>query len=383
MNERRTVAGAALLGSLLLGLAACTDEEPVTIRGCTLPRLDLVAFAGRGLCAGQDPGGVASGEARAPVAAATWDDPRETDAPELDVGDADAVTVVARCTDDAGVVRLWGCDDDADDRLEIDVGPVCHAGGCELEPGECAAESAPWSGGGPGICVAECDGCETGPCFTGDPLAHGGCDWTCNDPLAPTLVVTAFDLTAPAALAEPGPQGLVDDALADGSLVLLIDVDPDGSFRLGTGECNGPDCAFGAGSIDGEASYEAGAGALVLPANGAVDLALASLVGTTDGLVLRELTLAATVGSDGNCIGARRSGSAWTTAGELRAKITATDAAEVDIESVGASLCDVLAGTSCASGEPQSWPRPPDTDVDGIPAWTLAAGIAAIGVEIR
>lgn len=363
----------------------CTDEEPITIRGCPLSRLDLVAFEGRDRCAAQDPGHVASGEARATLARATWDDPGEGGAPELDVGDADAVTVVARCMDEAGAVRLWGCDDDADDRLEIDLAPVCHAGGCGLDAGACAARSVPWSGGGGEVCVAECEGCDTAPCATGDPLANDGCDWTCNDPLAPELLLTALTITAPAALAEDGPQELVDEALASGELVWLIAVGLDGSFRTGVGTCDGSDCAFSAEDAQvaaGEAAFDPGTGALRLPAEGSADLDLVSLPAPSeDPLHLEELTLTATIGNDGNCIGARTE-RGWEVAGEIRSKITVDEAEGIDIEGLGSSLCDYLAGTGCADGDPESWPRPPDTDVGGDPAWTLSADIAAIGVEI-
>src|SRR5512134_3363108 len=72
---------------------------------------------------------------------------------------------------------------------------------------------APFEGGGEGEA-----------CSTGDVGANSGCDWTCNEPDAPRLVMTILQVDKPDGLATDAPRVIVAVAIQGGVLNWLIDV---------------------------------------------------------------------------------------------------------------------------------------------------------------
>lgn len=231
-------------------------------------------------------------------------------------------------------------------------------------------------------------------CSSGDPLAHGGCDWTCNDPEAPDLRLAALKVSAGAPESVPFRTGL-EGAVAAGGLVWLIDVEADGtsrSFRTGAGTCD----ALGSCAFEDEPAPAAGPatlgrdGRLGLPTAGTFDATVVvdeEEFGDPFRLRLRECTLVGPVESDGNCIGARRGASAadWSAPAQLTCKIAAEDAVEVNLTRHNVTLCDLLAGCGdlfCCDTDPWTWPHLATELVSNLPAWSLQADVAAIGVRI-
>lgn len=232
-------------------------------------------------------------------------------------------------------------------------------------------------------------------CSTGDPLAHGGCDWTCNEPEAPELRLAAMKVRAGAPASVPF-RTAIEGAVAQGGLVWLIDVEADGAsrtFRTGAGTCDDLGvCAFDDASPPAEGPATLGRDdRLGLPSSGTFETAVvvdAPDFGDPFLLPLRECTLVGPVDSDGNCIGSRRGATAgdWSAPAQLTCKISAADAAEVNLTSQNRTLCDLLAGCGdlfcCDRDDPWTWPQLADVMVENLPAWSLQADVAAIGVRI-
>lgn len=244
----------------------------------------------------------------------------------------------------------------------------------------------------------------------GEPL---GCDFQCNDPEAPDFRIAHLAWRAPAMLTNPIIESIVNTKLDERVFVTLLDATSDRGFTLGAGRCDDPQspaaCGFdpaGPAPATGTWRYEGGVFRLPGTAESALDLRVP--INSCDFgehgrgcspdwvwvLPLRALTLTGTVSHAANCVGTRTSDSLpseWDTGGVLSGKITVPDARSVELGApFHMTLCDLLSGDpdledgSCRRNlDPASWPHPPDTEVDGEPAWVVTADFAAIGVVIE
>ena len=231
-------------------------------------------------------------------------------------------------------------------------------------------------------------------CSKGDPLANGGCDWTCNDPAAPDFRLTAMRLT-PGAPVSTLFRSALEGSVTDGGLVWLVDMSTAGgatTFRTGAGICEQAEsCRFDDGFPPASGAATLGHdGRLSLPTAGTFDTTVsidAADLGARFELRLHECTLSGAVESDANCIGRRTSPSPgdWSTPARLACKVSANEATDVDLTGLNLTLCDLLAACgslSCCDEAPGNWINAPDTTVGGFPAWSLQADVAAIGVRI-
>jgi len=114
-------------------------------------------------------------------------------------------------------------------------------------------------------------------------------------------------------------------------------------------------------------------------------------------LPLRNLDIGGTFSEDYLYIGSYDDvAEEWTEAGTLSGAVTAEDAQNTVIEDLGMTMCGLLSGSTgapanpaddCEGGpaawDPTSWPRPPDTTVDGAPAYSMTATFAASAVHIQ
>jgi len=232
-------------------------------------------------------------------------------------------------------------------------------------------------------------------CSAGDPLAHDGCDWTCNDPAAPDFRLTAMRVE-PDAPVSPLFRSALEGAVVAGGLVWLLDLEPDGaatSFRTGAGVCDDEGaCAFA-----GEAAPSAGTatlgrdGRIGVPTSGTFEATVgvrAPDLGEEIELRLHDCSLVGAVEPGANCIGRRvsRSPGDWSAPARLACTISANEATEVDLTRINLTLCDLLAGCDvlfCCSTPPGDWPNAPDATIQGFPGWNLRADVAAIGVRIE
>ena len=165
-----------------LRVAECPAEAPFTF---------LLAFDDPAACDTEDPGGVGARRFE-PVDQADWD--RESAPPRLEVPVTGPLAVVARCSDEGGVVRAFGCDDDADGAIEITPRPTCTALGAQ-DP--CPPDARLWAGGDADVCVVDClcqpldedeDGdasvdCGGTDCDDTDEEVHPGADDAVGDAL--------------------------------------------------------------------------------------------------------------------------------------------------------------------------------------------------------
>lgn len=229
---------------------------------------------------------------------------------------------------------------------------------------------------------------DRGPCSTGDPMANGGCDWTCNEPDAVAVEVAFLPIGAPHGLATDTARIAVALSLDAGWFVWLVDV-RDGKFRTGHGACEGDDgrqCALvgNPAPASGTAALDRKTGALRIPAEDTMRLDLpVRLSDDPEPIVLplREAVLQGRVEHAGNCIGTYTT-DGWEPGATLSAKLTIAESRDVWLDVFQSSLCDQLAGTDCGVGDPATWPEPPDTTVDGADAWSLRSDVAAVGVRI-
>lgn len=317
----------------------------------------------------------------------------------------------------------WKVDSDADGGGDGDVcGPSCPAAGetqCDGDVIETCAPAEDWClrwaqvrdcASQDSVCRDVEDEAVCVACQSGDIFANGGCDWICNDVAAPDFRLTFVDLTAPVALTNPILRNILVDSLGESPNTWLIETSAGGAFRIGVGACDPEtltDCELGGGDLEpaaGDWDYDPGTGRFLIPSDTEtlnVDLLVhrpweggkgedAGFPTTHFVLPLRAAFLAGTIGSNGNCVGTLQNSSEWSTDASVAAKITVPDAmiAPFSIEgAIDGTLCDFLSGLyvdgSCGeSPDPSGWPNPPDTEVAGEPAWTLAGELAAIGVMI-
>lgn len=91
-----------------------------------------------------------------------------------------------------------------------------------------------------------------------------------------------------------------------------------------------------------------------------------------------------TFSPDRSTIGAT-DGTSWTCGAQLSGVITLADTSEVYIPSMTQHLCAILSGQvgdasdpdDDCTGDPSSWPDPPDTTWEGAPAYSVSACFAA------
>lgn len=261
--------------------------------------------------------------------------------------------------------------------------------------GLCACADGEGGPGSEGPAITVSDPPSPDGCASADALAHGGCNWTCNDPTSPQLRVVSFRLETPASLGATFTGGQMDQAFGDGSIVWLLDVDPSGTFRSGGGTCTADDpwtCSFAAdGVASGRLGRDDRPGHVSFPEVGDdpldVTLRMESDVWGSFPIELDEVRLDGTLVASGNCVGTRLSES-WEPGGDVSAKLRLSTARAATVDFYEGTLCDLVAGADpgeslCGDGaDPSALPVPPDTEVDGEPAWTLEGTFAAIGVHI-
>jgi hypothetical protein len=158
------------------------------------------------------------------------------------------------------------------------------------------------------------------------------------------------------------------------------------------------DCSFEGGDFpptSGNMDFDQATGVFRLP-SGTDTMDVDAVVHTESmgDIVLnfKSAFLTGTVGSNGNCVGARTNEvtpSTWETGGTVTGKITVPDANAVQLEPpISQSLCDLLSGGGVGGycddhPDPATWDNPPDTTVGADPAWQVEGNIAAIGVSIQ
>ncbi len=230
-------------------------------------------------------------------------------------------------------------------------------------------------------------------CSAGDPLAHDGCDWTCNDPAAPDFRMTAMRVE-PDGPVSPLFRSALEGAVEGGGLVWLLDLDADGAattYRTGAGVCEDGACAFAGDPSPSTGMATLGRdGRIGVPMSGTFEATIAVRapdLGEDIELQLHDCSLVGAVEPGANCMGRRvsRSPGDWSTPARLACAISANEATEVDLRQLNLTLCDLLAGCDvldCCSTPPGDWPNAPDATVQGFPAWSLRADVAAIGVRI-
>jgi hypothetical protein len=243
--------------------------------------------------------------------------------------------------------------------------------------------------------------------------------------MAPTFRVTHIRITAPAALTSAILQNTVNDAIHRGNFLWGISFDL-GMNMVRTGALNTQMITrgmVGQGLIDGQFRYYSGDA----PAMGGMAnrwdavrtttttmgdrVTTGTLMGTvrlpifdTSGALLTELPLEnatmrnVLLAGDRKCIGlGQLSGgrfnecsSNWQTAdammmpfGTINAVITAAAAREVRVSALNTTLCNLLAGSDCATVPQAMWMRQPDAMAGGMPGYTLTTEFAAVSARIQ
>lgn len=149
----RAVLPSAVLLALLPACGAEPDRDDIWVTACPLASLRLLAFDSESACTSEDPR-TRMGSLE-PLATTGWVPPAGTDPIQLRVP-AGPLAVVAQCADEGDTVRLWGCDDERDGRIEVLLEETCTCG----RPSEsCSPPAQVWQGGGGAICVPPCPEC--------------------------------------------------------------------------------------------------------------------------------------------------------------------------------------------------------------------------------
>jgi hypothetical protein len=243
--------------------------------------------------------------------------------------------------------------------------------------------------------------------------------------MAPTFRVTHIRITAPAALTSAILQNTVNDAIHRGNFLWGISFDL-GMNMVRTGALNTQMITrgmVGQGLLDGQFRYYSGDA----PAMGGMAnrwdavrtttttmgdrVTTGTLMGTvrlpifdTSGALLTELPLEnatmrnVLLAGDRKCIGlGQLSGgrfnecsSNWQTSdammmpfGTINAVITAAAAREVRVSALNTTLCNLLAGSDCATVPQAMWMRQPDAMAGGMPGYTLTTEFAAVSARIQ
>lgn len=324
------------------------------------------------------------------------------------------------CTGGEGCGIPWTCGPALGRPCTDDLAPFCGCDGATFR-GSSSCPERPFRMRGP--CEAPPPpGCPT----TAVSLANGcyteeGCASLCprgryhGDPMVPSWRVTGIQVTAPAALASPLIQGVLNPPLRDGRFLWGLSFDlGSNTFRTGALNQMFTRGSTGQGLMDGAFAYYndnapfTGERARWNPGSGSLRRG-AGLSSTTlsaplrlpifndDRSLLLELPIhdamffEVPLSDDRGCIGLGRlragrfneCGSEWDTAagGTLQGAITVSSARGITISALNQTLCQLLAGTPC--DQPMnSWMRRPDTMAGAEPAWRFSARFAAIAANI-
>ncbi len=217
-----------------------------------------------------------------------------------------------------------------------------------------------------------------------------------------TFRVTQLDVRSPASLASPILLNVINGAVRNGNFLWGMSFEAGAStFRTGP-LAVATRGAVGQGLLDGAFRFTASnTGSFSTAGNRVTTTAVTGTVRLpifdASGAMLTELPLdnvrvTATLATDRGCVGQGRVAggrfnectSAWaTTDGQLNAAITVSAARTVNVSSLMTTLCNLLAGANCASAPQSSWPRQPDTTVNGQAAYSLTADFAATAATLR
>lgn len=223
-----------------------------------------------------------------------------------------------------------------------------------------------------------------------------------NSPTQPSFRITHLGITSPVALASPILLNVLNGATHSGALLWGVNFDLSArTFQTGALTVS-PRGTVGQGLFDGEFHYATMArGALMssgdqvttTTAMGTVVVPVFDSSGARlTNLPLDNVRFTVTLAPDRGCIGlGRPSGgrfnectSAWDTAsGRIDAAITVANARMVTVTALMTTLCNLIAGANCDATPESMWPRQPDTTVNGMPAYTLSSGFAAVAATVR
>lgn len=250
----------------------------------------------------------------------------------------------------------------------------------------------------------------------GDGDADG---WRCSQPSTdvPQIRLTAMQISAPASLANPLLQAIIDDSLDGFRFIWLVEADlAGGTMTTGSGRADavppGTDAEFctvhwNTGDYAPAEDNPITVSGSTISTSSPIDLISIPIYSEDSPdsplLVLPishaeltgiELNADSTlVGTPNAAAGSDRYASTWDTAGEIRGWISVEDARNVPIEDLSETLCGLLSGdhpdptdmTQDCTSPQADWPNQPSEipGSSGVMGYELVAGIGGGAVSIE
>ena len=223
-----------------------------------------------------------------------------------------------------------------------------------------------------------------------------------NSSTQPSFRITHLGITSPTALASPILNNTVNGAVHAGGLLWGLSFDL-GAMTFRTGPLTAsPRGSLGQGLLDGTYQYSSTRMGALMSSGDRVTTTTA--MGTVavpiyDGtgavlttLPLDNVSFTATMTPDRGCVGVGRltggrfneCTSVWdASAGQINAVITVANARMVTVSALMTTLCNLIAGSNCETTPQAMWTRQHDTTFNGMPAYALSAGFAAVAATVR